>query len=180
MARLERPEAAEYDPFYAGYVARVTEEDVLGVLASQGDELQKLLAHVTDEGAGYRYAPGKWSVRQLVGHIGDAERVFGYRLFCIGRGDVGPFPGFDENTYVEAAPFETVPLAALVEDFQLVRTANHRFAQRFSTDEWARGGTANANPVTARALAFIMAGHFRHHVAVLEERYGAALKPPAA
>jgi hypothetical protein len=180
MPRVERPETGEYAAFYAGYIARVKEDDILAVLAAQPDELSKLLAHVNDDGARHRYAPGKWSVRQLVGHLGDGERVFGYRLFCIARGDEGPFPGFDENTYVDAAPFDKVALAALVEDFRIARASNLRFAERLSSDEWARAGVANGSPVSARAIAFVLAGHVRHHVAVLEERYGAALKPPAA
>jgi hypothetical protein len=180
MPRVDRPETGEFNPYYAAYIARVKEDDVLGVLAAQADELSKLLAHVTDDGAAHRYAEGKWSIRQLVGHLGDGERVFGYRLYCIARGDEGPFPGFDENVYVGAGSFDKVTLAALVEDFRLARASNLRFAERLTADEWARTGVANGDPVSARALAFIMAGHVRHHAAVLEDRYAAALKPPAA
>lgn len=172
-----RPEATEYAPFYASYVARVPEEEVLPVLAGQVVEIRALAAAVPPERETFRYAPGKWSVREVLGHVTDGERLFGYRALAIGRGDRSPLPGFDEQAYMVHAGFDEVPLADLAEDFAAAREANLRMLGRFDRDAWLRVGTANATPVSTRALAWIMAGHVRHHLAILEERYGVTLHP---
>lgn len=172
-----RPEASEYAPFYETYVSRVPEEDVLPVLAAQVVEIRGLAAAVPPERETYRYADGKWSVREVLGHLTDGERLFGYRALAIGRGDETPLPGFDQDVYMVHAAFDAVPLADLAEDFAAAREANLRMLGRFDDDAWRRVGTANATPVSARALAWIMAGHVRHHLAILEERYGVMLLP---
>lgn len=167
-----RPEATEYAPFYESYVSRVSEEEILAVLAGQVVEIRRLAAAVPAEREGHRYAPGKWSVREVLGHVTDCERLFGCRALCIGRGDRQPLPGFDEQAYMVHAGFDGVPLADLAEDFAAAREANLRMLRRFDAGAWRRVGTANGVPVSTRALAWIMAGHVRHHLAVLEERYG--------
>jgi len=123
---------------------------------------------------GHRYAEGKWSIRQVLGHLVDAERVFGYRAFCFSRGERAALPSFDENEYVRAARSDATPLGDLVDELALVRESNLVVLRRLEPLEWARVGAASGQPVTVRALAFIMAGHPRHHVHVLRERYGVA------
>jgi hypothetical protein len=167
-----RPEAGEYAPFYAGYVARVPEGGVLEVLAEQPAELRRIAAGVPPERQDFRYAPEKWSLRQLFSHLIDAERVFGYRALCIAHGDTTPLPGFDEKAYVAAADLGSTPLAALAEELALLREGNLALFRRLPEEAWTRTGNANGQDVSVRALAWILAGHLRHHLAVLAERYG--------
>ncbi len=171
---IARPAASEYAPFYAGYVARVPEDDILSVLTRQKDEIGDLVRALPAAKETYRYAEGKWSIREVMGHLIDAERVFGYRAFCFSRGEQAALPSFDENQYVAAAGADSVPLAQLVEELAVVRASNLAFLRRLDDTEWARVGTASGKPVSVRALAWIMAGHPRHHVSVLRERYGVA------
>ena len=167
-----RPAESEYAPFYAGYVARVSEDDILGVLEAQKNVIRELARALPEAKASYRYADGKWSVRQLLGHVVDAERIFGLRAFCFSRGEKAALPGFDENEYVAAFAADSVPASELAADFATVRAANLSFLRRLGGAEWTRVGTASGKPVSVRALAWIMAGHPRHHLAVLRERYG--------
>jgi hypothetical protein len=169
-----RPAPGEFADFYAGYVARVPEDDILSVLAGQKQDLAELAARLPAAKEGFRYAAGKWSVREVVGHLIDGERVFGYRAFCISRGEQAALPGFDENQYVAAAPRDGASLPDLGAEFAAVRKANLAFLRRLGDDAWPRVGTASGKPVSVRALAWIMAGHPRHHLGVLRERYGIA------
>ncbi len=122
--KMSRPRDDEYAESYRAYVDLVPESDILAVLAGQGDELRRLLSRVSRERETFRYGPGKWSIREVVGHIGDGERVFGYRAFCISRGDQASLPGFDENDYVKASGYDRRPLGGLVEVFESLRAAN--------------------------------------------------------
>jgi hypothetical protein len=167
------PDATEYAPYYQSYIARVTEPDVLDVLARQVDDVRAAALAVAPERESFRYAPGKWSMREVFGHVTDAERVFGYRAFSISRGDRAAFPGFDENDYVARSPFADCPVAELADEFALIRRANLSCLRRLDGARWRLAGTANDRRVSVRALAYIMAGHVRHHLAVLAERYGA-------
>ncbi|HEY9420277.1 MAG TPA: DinB family protein [Thermoanaerobaculia bacterium] len=169
---IEKPSESEYAPFYAGYIAKVPAAGVLEILERQSSELRQLAAATTPEREVFRYAPGKWSVREVLGHLIDGERIFGYRAFRIGRGDRTPLPGFDENEYVAASGYNNRDLASLVDEFALVRGGNLAVLHAFSEEDWRRLGTANGQPVSVRALAFIMAGHVNHHLALLSERYG--------
>jgi hypothetical protein len=169
---LGRPSETEYASFYAGYVSLVPETDVLRVLEEQVDDLRRYAAAVPPERERFRYAPEKWSVRELFGHVADAERVFGYRALCIGRGERGPLPGFDEKEYVAQSRLDEFPLQDHVADFAAMRRANVGLLSRFDATEWGRSGTANNSSVSVRALAFIMAGHVRHHLGILRSRYG--------
>jgi hypothetical protein len=171
-ATIARPGDGEYAPFYAGYVALVPEADILGVLERQARELRELAASVSPEREAFRYEEGKWSVRQVLGHLVDGERVFGYRAFCFSRGESAGLPSFDENQYVAEAGSDAVPLRDLADELALVRDSNLAFLRRLSPREWERKGTASGKPITVRALAWVMAGHPRHHVRVLRERYG--------
>jgi hypothetical protein len=168
----ERPTETEYAPFFAGYVSLVTEGEVLPVLEAQAGELRQLSAAVPAERETYRYEPGKWSLREVFGHLTDGERVFGYRAFCISRGEQASLPGFEENDYVARSGYDHQRLADLVSEFAAVREANLRFLRGLDAESWGRLGVANENPVSVRALAFIMAGHVRHHVGIVRSRYG--------
>lgn len=167
-----RPTDAEFASFYAGYVAHVPEHDVMSVLRAQSAELAFLARGVPPDRERFAYAPGKWSVREVAGHLGDAERVFGYRAFRFGRGDATPLASFDENLFVANGRFESVSLAALVEEFAHLRASNLAVLDRLDADGWGATGVASGSPVSVRALAFVMAGHVRHHVRILRERYG--------
>ena len=171
---MNRPAETEYAPFYAGYVSLVPESDVLAVLEEQKRVFRRLAAGVPKDRERHRYAEGKWSIREVAGHLVDAERVFGYRAFSFSRGEKSPLPSFDENEYVAASGYDEVPLDELVAELVGVRDANLAVLRRLADAEWARVGTASGKPVSVRALGFIMAGHPRHHLAILRERYGVA------
>ena len=166
-----RPEETEYAPPYGRYIARVPETAVLPVLESQIAEL-RALAEAASEKETYRYAPGKWSVRELIGHLTDAERVFGFRAFCFSRGEEAALPSFEENQYVAASGYDAVDLAALVREWVLVREANLEFLKRLPEESWSRTGTASGWPISVRALVYALAGHVRHHREVLRQSYG--------
>jgi hypothetical protein len=168
-----RPDPSEFAPFYAGYVALVTEGDILRVLETQAADLMRLAREFAPEREQHRYAPGKWSVREVVGHITDAERVFGFRAFCFSRGDRNPLPGFDENDYVAQSGFDRRELADLADDFGRIRQVNLAALRLLDEEAWRRTGTASGKPVSVRALAYIMAGHVRHHLNILSTRYAA-------
>jgi DinB family protein len=169
---MNRPLESEYAPFYRGYVAQIGEQEILPVLRSQLDHLDVLLGQVTPERETYAYAEAKWSIRELAGHLIDAERVFGYRSFCIARGETRNLPGFDEKEYMLSAPYNQIDLEDLLSELRLVRLANIAMLRNLDDQAWMRVGTANDAQVSVRALAFIMAGHVRHHMGVLRERYG--------
>lgn len=170
----QRPAENEYAAFYAGYVRLVPESDVLGVLDRQRDEVRAMMDTVAPDREAYRYEPAKWSIREVIGHVVDGERVFGHRAFCFSRGEKAALPGFDEKAYAARSPYDRCRLADLVREFAIVRDANLTILQRLSDDEWSLSGTASSASVTVRALAFIMAGHVRHHLGVLRSRYGFA------
>jgi hypothetical protein len=135
------------------------------------DDLDVLLDRVAAERETYRYAEGKWSIREIVGHLIDGERVFGYRAFCIARGEKQNLPGFDQNDYMLTAPYHNIELDDLLSELRLIRLGNIAMFRTLDSEAWNRTGTANENQVTVRAIAFIMAGHVRHHMNVLRERY---------
>src|SRR5229473_3014010 len=168
---MNRPNESEYAPYYQGYVAHVNETDILPVLRTQLDELDVLLGRVGPEYERHRYAEGKWSIREIVGHLIDAERVFGYRAFSIARGEKQNLPGFEQDEYMLTAPYDKIDLEDLLSELRLVRLSNIAMLRNLDEQAWQRIGTANDAQVSVRALAFIMAGHVRHHMGVLRERY---------
>lgn len=167
-----RPAAEEFAPFYAGYVAEAPEGDILATLERQGRETAALLRGVDEARALTRYAPGKWSIKEVIGHLADAERIFAYRALRIGRADQTPLASFEEDAYVAAAGFDARPLAELVAELEAVRAATVALFRGFDAAAWERRGTASGKTISVRALAWIVAGHERHHVRVLGERYG--------
>jgi hypothetical protein len=181
---LTPPEADEFAPFYARYVALVQDEDLAAVLARQPDLLQESCAPLSEEQALHRYEPGKWSIKEVVGHLVDAERIFSYRALRIGRGDPTPLARFDENLYVAAGGFDRMPLGDLVDDFATARRQTLAILRGFGAEELRRIGTASDKPVSTRAVLYITAGHVRHHLGILASRYGVTVPleelPPVA
>ena len=171
---MSRPTETEYAPDYQSYVAHVAEDEILPAMRSQIDAVDVLLDRVAPERETYAYAEGKWTIRQIVGHLIDGERVFGYRALCIARGETQDLPGFDENAYMPNAPYEHVELEDLLSEFRLVRLSNIAMLRTLDEAAWTRMGMANGAPVSVRALAYIMVGHARHHMGVLRERYQVA------
>lgn len=168
---IPRPSNTEYAPFHAGYVASVPEGDVLAMLKKQNGETLRLLGKIGEKKSRYRYAPGKWTIREVVGHLSDAERVFAYRALTFARGDKTPLPGFDEVAWGNASNADTRTLKALLEEFAAVRETTLAMLKGFTPEQLNRTGTASGHPVSVRGLVYVMAGHERHHVRILKERY---------
>ncbi len=169
---IPRPAADEADPYYQGYIARVSGENIGQQLVDQLAEVERVFGSLDDGAALFRYAPGKWSIKEIIGHLSDAERIFAYRLLRIARGDATPLPGFDENAYVPPARFDERPLRALTAEFRAVRLSTVALASGLPPAAWPLRGQASGKPFSARALAYIMVGHVVHHLGVLRERYG--------
>jgi DinB family protein len=172
---LPRPAPDESAPFYHGYISEVPGEQIGNYLDEQLQELERLITPLDDTTARGRYAPGKWSVKEVLGHLIDTERIFSYRLLRIGRGDTTPLPGFDENAYVPAGDFDARPLAAIVGELRAVRLGTIALMDGLPREAWTRRGEANGKAISARALAYIIVGHTTHHTRVLRERYRLAM-----
>jgi hypothetical protein len=168
---VTRPEATEHNPYYAKYIALVTEADAIQALESQIVDALALLRTIPESKGDHRYGPDKWTIREVLGHLIDGERVFAYRALRFARNDRTELPGFDENTYVPAGGFGRRTLADLAAEWELVRRSNLAMFSGLDAEAWRRQGTANGNGISVRALAYIIAGHGRHHVALLRERY---------
>lgn len=172
---LTPPRPDEFDPFYAGYIARVANvRSPVDELVAQRARLLNLLSPLSDDQARYRYADAKWSIKELVGHLSDGERIFAYRLLRIGRGDDTPLPGFEENDYVRSAGSQLRPFGELLDEWAATRDATSALVRGLPVEAWERRGTANGASISARALVYIILGHVEHHRSVLEERYGLA------
>lgn len=170
-AHITRPEASEYAPYFATYIDKVPAGDVLALLTRQVEDTCTLLNGLSASEAGYRYAPEKWSIREVVGHVTDTERIMTYRALCFARGETVMLPGFDENAYVAGASFEARSLADLLDELRTVRAATVSFFASLNEQELARRGRANNREYSVRAFAFILAGHELHHASILRERY---------
>lgn len=173
-----RPEATEYHPFYATYVDLVPDRDVIEALESQLAETVELLSEVGPEGELYCYDEGKWSIREVMGHLIDAERLFGFRALHMGRGDPAPLPGMDQEVWMRASSAPERPLADLTRELELVRAGNVAMFRTFSDEAWRREGTASGYGFTVRSFPWIMAGHELHHRRILVERYLPGLPSP--
>ena len=170
---MKKPLSNEYPPvrYFANYVEQIGDEEVVDLLARQAEILKKIYGSLSDEAALYRYAPGKWSFKELLGHLTDSERIFAYRALCIARGEAQSLPGFDENAYVANAAFDAQPLASLWEQYETTRAATLALARSLPETAQHRQGVENGHSVSARALFAIIAGHEKHHLAILEEKY---------
>jgi uncharacterized damage-inducible protein DinB len=171
MAYDRRPADHEYAAYYADYVGLVPDGDIIAILATQLDDTLALLRNLTDAQALTAYAPGKWSIKEVVGHIADAERVFAQRALRFARGDQTPLAGFDEQAYVPAGHFNERPLPSLLAELAAVRGATVALFAGLPHDAWARSGSANGVQVSVRALGWIAAGHELHHRGILSARY---------
>ena len=172
MASVPRPDADEFASGFATYVSRVADvDDAPRALSSQRERVLQSLGALDERAAEYRYAPEKWSIKELVGHISDAERIFAYRLLRIGRGDATPLAGFEEDDYVRAAGSHTRTLRDLLDEWQSARLATVTLVAGLPADAWTHRGTSNGHPVSARALLYIILGHVDHHLDVLATRY---------
>jgi hypothetical protein len=172
---ISRPDRDEFASFFEKYVELVRDRDVWGVMHGQIPVLRAVRDGLTESEALHRYDAGKWSVKEVLGHLSDTERILSYRLFRISRGDPTPLSPFDENAYVEAAGFDRMDISALVDDFERVRSATLGILAGLSPGALERRGVASGREVSARALAHIIAGHVEHHLRILDERYGVAV-----
>ena len=168
---MSRPEPAEYDPYYERYISLVPEEDVVNVLAHQSTELARMFHGVSDSVGTFAYEEGKWTAKEVLSHLIDGERMFAYRVFRIARGDQTPIEGFEQDGYIENSHANRRSISDLLDEFKLLRKTNIMFFRNLEANDWTRIGTANNVEISVRSLAWIMAGHIRHHAAILKERY---------
>ncbi len=166
-----RPEKGEFLPYYERYIDLVASGDVLAALSKQMAETQALLRSLPASVATYRYAPGKWSVNEVIGHLIDSERIFAARALRFGRGDAAPLPGFEQDDYVSNSSFDSFPLSELSSELGVVRESTIFLFKHLQEDAWMRRGIANGAEVSVRALAYIIAGHELHHRETLRTRY---------
>ena len=174
VLKVDRPAAGEFAPYYGRYIERITTDDVLPVLEAQIEDTHRLLAPLSDKRAMHRYATGKWSVKEVVQHLTDAERVFAYRALRFARNDSTDLPGFDENLWAPASFADRRPIRDLADEYLVVRRATIALYRSFEPDWLLRRGVASGNIMSVRALAWVAAGHENHHDAILRERYDVA------
>jgi hypothetical protein len=170
-ALIGPPERGETAPYYFRYIDRIASDDIVGVLQSQLEETSALLLGISEQKSLHRYAPEKWSIRQVVSHVNDTERVFVSRAFWFARGFDSPLPSYDQDVSAAAARADEVSWASHVEEFRGIRLATLAFFRNLPEGAWSAAGVASGNPFTVRALAYIIAGHTSHHEAILRERY---------
>ena len=173
---VARPQPDEYAPYYARYISLVEGEDILSTLDQQRRQTMMLLSGRDEQDGDFRYAPDKWSAKEVLGHVCDTERVFSYRAFRISRADATPLEGFEQDDYVRNGPFAHRSLGDLVEDFIAVRRSTLSLLRNLDEAAWMRRGLANKNEVSVRGIAYIIAGHELHHRRILEEKYFAATR----
>jgi hypothetical protein len=166
-----RPQPNEAASYYSIYIDRVPGDDVVAALAAQLDETSAFLSDISEEKSLHRYAPDKWSMRELIGHVNDTERVFMFRAMWFARGYTDPLPSFDQEVAFQAAESDKVSWASHIDEFRAIRAATLAFCRHLPKEAWMRSGVASDNSVTVRALAYITAGHVAHHVGILRERY---------
>ena len=167
---MARPDSTEYAPHYAKYIAHVSEDDIAGAMKSTAASTLAFLTGVPESATGILHPPYTWTIKQVVGHLTDCERVFGYRALRFARGDSTPLPGFDENTYAQAAQHDRVPLRSLLFEFEHLRRSHIALFEQLPDEAWLRRGTANNAEMSVRALAYAIVGHERHHLAIVRKR----------
>jgi hypothetical protein len=165
------PESSEYQPYYGRYISLVGGRDLTSTLEAQAGRSLPILRLISEEKSMHRYSPGKWSVKEVLGHLIDAERIFTYRALRFARNDQTPLPGFDQDPYVAAANFDARPWNGMIDEFEHVRRSTILFFRALTPQEALRSGTANQAAITVRALGYIIAGHELHHMGILSERY---------
>jgi hypothetical protein len=170
-AKSGRPGAEEHGVYYGKYISLVTGDDVVAALEMQRRETLVLLSSLSEADGDFRYAAEKWSVKEVLGHVNDTERIMSYRALRIGRGDNTPLPGYEQDDYVKTGEFGRMSVEDLLEEYIAVRRATLSLLRHFDDAAWQRTGVASENPASARALAYIVAGHELHHRRILEEKY---------
>ena len=168
---MNRPETDEFDPYYNTYISLIEGDNVRPVLDAQAHELRSMFSDVPEQTGTYAYADGKWTIKELLSHLIDAERMFAYRILRISRGDKTPIEGFEQDGYIENSNANNRSFADLLDEFDLQRRSNMLFVNNLSDEASRRIGTANERSISVRALVFIMAGHVRHHFNILKDRY---------
>ncbi|PLS03129.1 DinB family protein [Neobacillus cucumis] len=168
---VQRPKASEFPEYYVPYVNLVPEGDLLEILKEQLEKTTELFESLSEENALHRYDPGKWSIKEVLGHMTDTERIMSYRLLRVGRGDQTPLAGFNENDYIAESNFDELSNKQLLEDFTAVRKATSTLINNMPKQAWEKIGIANNSETTTRALAYIIAGHAIHHLKIINERY---------
>lgn len=166
-----RPEKSEYVEYYDRYIQLVPDGEIVGILRAQAAQTLDLLRGVSPEVADYRYAPGKWSLKEVLGHVIDAEWIFTYRALAFARGDRTPLPSMDQDSYMEGANFSALTIPVLLEQYRHLRFAGSLLFESFDDAALARVGTASGYTFTTRALLYVIAGHELHHMNVVRERY---------
>jgi uncharacterized damage-inducible protein DinB len=161
----------EYGEFYKDYINLVDKPNVIQSLISQGQKVYTIIRQLSEDKANYRYEDDKWSVKEIIGHLVDTERIMAYRALCISRGEQASLPGYDHESYVEQGEFDQRSLQSLSTEYDALRNANISMFSSFTKDQMLRKGTANEATVSVRALAYIIAGHERHHMQILEDKY---------
>lgn len=168
---MSRPQATEAAPYYLTYIDRVSGDDIVDVMKLQLDDTAEILAGISEEKSLYRYAPDKWSIRQVINHLNDTERVFAFRAMWFARGFSDPLPSFDQTISATAARADDYSWASHVQEFQKIRQATLAFFRNLPVEAWLRSGIASGNSVTVNALGYIIAGHVAHHLAIVQQRY---------
>jgi hypothetical protein len=168
---MKRPDPSEYAPYFEKYIALVPEGEIVATLSRQADDTLKFLSRLNEAQGELRYAPDKWSVKEVVGHLIDTERIFAYRALRFARGDRTPLAGFDENNYVANAGYSERSLSSLLDEFESVRESSLSLFNYLGDAAWSRRGIANENEISVRALAWIIAGHELHHREIIRSRY---------
>lgn len=165
------PQESEYAVYYGRYIGRIEGTDIVAILEGQLEPTLQLLRHIDEQTANFRYEPGKWSVKELVGHIIDSERVFAYRALVFGRNDKAILPGFDQDKWAESAHYATLPFSQIISEFEAVRRSTIALLRQYDAAAWSRIGVANDKQMTTRSVAFVIAGHLQHHLDILKTRY---------
>jgi uncharacterized damage-inducible protein DinB len=166
-----KPDVSEYGSYFGRYITLVADADIVAVLEDQLKTTRALLDSISEEKANHRYEAGKWSIKELVGHIADAERIFAYRALRFARNDKTELPGFDQDTFAASANFANLSLSAIIQEYEAVRRATILLLKNLGNDAWSRRGKANNTELTVRAIAFTIAGHELHHLGILKSRY---------
>lgn len=166
-----RPNPDEYGDYYDNYISLVEKPNVIEALIQQGQQVYALIQRLSEDDAAHRYAEDKWSVKEIIGHLVDTERIMAYRALCISRGEQTSLPGYDHDAYVEQADFANRSLQSLSAEYDALRNANISMFSSFTKEQILHKGTANEQTVSVRALTFIIAGHEKHHLNILQEKY---------
>jgi DinB superfamily len=171
VSNISRPQPGENAPYYDRYISLVPGNDVLAAFDEQRRQMLLLLSGRPESDGDLRYAPDKWTLKEVLGHLNDTERIMTYRALRISRGDKTPIEGYEQDDYVRNSPLSRHPLSDLIEDYIAVRRATISLFRNLDEEAWVRRGTANNNEITVRALAYLIAGHELHHRKILEEKY---------